>query len=131
MSAMPGSPPSHLFGALAGAKRTVHLLTGKAASSVARARVPVARPRGKHEEQARVRTGAHLVALCGVEHREQAGPAGQRAPVVRDLDLAVDDDEIGALVDLMVLELLAGGQLDRDRARRPARRVQDLRTMRL
>src|SRR5205085_11341721 len=34
-----------------------------------------------------------------------------------DLDLAVGDDQVGVLVDLVLLELLTGRQVDRDDAR--------------
>src|SRR5215218_6939039 len=101
-------------------------------SGVARAGVPVARPRGEHEQQPRVAPSAHLVALAGGEDREEPRPAGHAvAAPARDLDLAVDDHEVGALVDLMVLELLAGRQMQRDGARLPADGVQDDRAVRL
>src|SRR3954447_868597 len=89
--------------------------------------MPGAGPRREHEQQARVAAGAHLVALAGIEDREQAWSAAQRVAVaLRDVDLARDDDEVGALVHLVVLELLAGGRGERDGARLAAARVEDL-----
>src|SRR5262249_7875930 len=100
-------------------------------SGVARARVPVAGPRREHEQQPRVADGAHLVALARVEDREETGAARDRVVrPARDLDLALDDDEVRALVDLVVLELLAGRQEQRDRARLPAGGVEDDRVVR-
>jgi hypothetical protein len=51
------------------------------------------------------------------EVREQTGAALHRSIVLADLDLAGDDDQVGALVNLVGRELLTGGQLDRDRPR--------------
>src|SRR4051794_39406505 len=65
--------------------------------------------------------------LPGVEDGRQARPAGDAVQV----HLAVDHDHVRALVDLMVLELLPGGEVDQDRPRRAAGGVQDLRLMRL
>src|SRR5204863_120717 len=65
---------------------------------------------------------ANPVALPGVEHRGQAGPAR----LARELDLAVDHDHVGALVDLVLLQRLARRQLDQDRSRLAAGGVQDL-----
>jgi hypothetical protein len=42
-------------------------------------------------------------ALVGLEVRQETGATGHAAAVLRDLDLAVDHDEVGALVDLMGL----------------------------
>src|SRR3954468_23617192 len=78
-------------------------------SGVARARVPLAGPRREDEQQPRLAAGANLVALAGLEHREQPGATGDRLTVAGDLHLAVDDDEMRALVDLVVLQRLAGG----------------------
>ena len=41
--------------------------------------------------------------LVGIEGREETDAAGHAAAVLRDLDLAVDDEQVGALVDLMFL----------------------------
>src|SRR4051794_38890241 len=88
---------------------------------------------GRQDKQyPRVGAGTHLVALAGIEHGEHARPAAHRVAVaLRDLDLTGDDDEMGALVDLVVLELLAGGQVQRDRSRLATARVEDLRLVRL
>jgi hypothetical protein len=45
----------------------------------------------------RARTGA---ALVGLERREETNATGHAAAILRDLDLAVDE-QVGALVDLM------------------------------
>ena len=60
-------------------------------------------PGGQDEQQARVAARAHLVALGRVEDGQQARPAGDGLAARDDVDLAVDDDQVGALVDLMVL----------------------------
>src|SRR5919112_1637901 len=88
-------------------------------------------PWRQYEKHPRVAAGTHLVALAGVEDGEQAGAAGHGLAVaLRDLDLARDDDEMRALVHLVVLQLLPGREVQRDRARLPARRVEDLRLVR-
>jgi hypothetical protein len=71
------------------------------------------------------------MTLARVEHGQQAWPTGNGLAVLHDVDLAVNDDQVGALVDLMVLERLAGGQVQDHRARLAARGVQDQRFMRL
>ena len=91
--------------------------TGARSARSPRARVPLARPRREHQQQPRVALRAHLVALLGVEHRDEARASADAAAVRVDLDLAVDHDEVRALVHLVVLEALAGGQVDRDRPR--------------
>jgi hypothetical protein len=103
----------------------------RGASGVARAGMPVAGPRREHEQQPRVAAGADLVALAGVEDREEARTAGHGLAAARDLDLAVDDEQVGALVDLVVLELLARRQVQRDGARLAAGGVEDDRVVRL
>ena len=72
-------------------------------SGVARARVAVSRPGREDEQQAGGAARADLVALAGIEHGEEARPAAHRLVVAHDLDLALDDDEVGALVDLVIL----------------------------
>ena len=87
------------------------------ANSHALARVALAGPRGEDQQQACVLGGADLAALVGVELGEQAAAAADRlAARLAELDRAVDDDQPGPLVDLVLVELLAGGELDRDRA---------------
>ena len=71
-----------------------------------------------------------LVALARVEHEEEPRSARHRAVRPVDLDLAFDDDDVRALVDLVVLQALAGREVDDDRARLAARRVQHLRLVR-
>src|SRR3954451_9971584 len=89
-------------------------------------------PRRQHEKYPCVAACTHLVALAGVEPRHQAGAARHGVAVaVADLDLARDDDEVRALVHLVILELLAGREVERDRARLAAARVEDLRLVRL
>jgi hypothetical protein len=58
-------------------------------------------PRGEHEHEPRVAQRAHRPALVGLEGREQTDATGHAAAILRDLDLAVDDEQVGALVDLM------------------------------
>src|SRR3954463_11518507 len=91
-----------------------------------------ARPRRKYEKYPCVGAGTHLMALAGVEHGQQPRAAADAVAVpLRHLDLAGDDDEVGALVHLVVLELLAGREMERDRACLAAPRVEDLRLVRL
>ena len=79
-----------------------------------------------------INSRASLVALtawrsCG--SKTAAKPGAARRPA--EVDLAVDHDDVGALVHLVLLQLLAGGQVDQDRPRLAARGVQDLRLVRL
>src|SRR4051794_2217861 len=83
-------------------------------------------PRREEEQQVGVAGGAHLVALVRVEVREEARAGLRRGAVVADLDLAVVDVQPCVLVDLVVLEHLAGRQLDGDRARGAVVAAQDL-----
>ena len=89
------------------------------------------RPRGEDEQQARIAARADLVALAGAEDGQQTRAAAVALVARDDLDLSVDDDQVGALVDLMVLERLAGGEVQHDRARLAPRGVQDQRLVRL
>jgi len=66
--------------------------------------------RGEHEHEPRVAQGAHRAALVGPEVREETDATGHTAAILRDLDLAFDDEQVGALVDLMFLQLLAARQ---------------------
>src|SRR6185295_14669971 len=80
-------------------------------------RVPFAGPRREHEENPRVILGAHLVPLLGRRERESAWPGLERfATRILDLDPSVDDDDPGALVHLVILQLLTGGEVDEDRS---------------
>ena len=75
---------------------------------------------------------ASLVALTAWrswDRRPRQCPAPPRLPA--ELDLAVDHDDVGALVHLVLLQLLAGRQVDQDRPRLTARGMQDLRLVRL
>src|SRR3954452_7031711 len=81
---------------------------------LALAGMPLARPWRQEQEQARVGLGAHLVALVGLEVSHEAGTTGDRLAVLLDLDLAARHHHPGALVHLVLLELFAGGQVDRD-----------------
>ena len=80
-------------------------------------RMSLARPGREHEHQPGVGDGPDGMALAGFEVRQEAGTARDLLTTVRDLDLAVDDEQIGTLVNLVLLELLARRQLDRDRTR--------------
>ena len=93
--------------------------------------VPVAGPRREHQEDPGVLDRLNLVALGGIEDRQQSGaPRGPLATGGVDLHVAVDYQDPGTLMDLMLLELLALGQVDDDR---PALGLgfEDLRLMRL
>ncbi len=85
-------------------------------------------PGRQHEQQPRIGPRADLVALAGLEDREEPRAAADRvAAVGPDLDLALDHDELRALMDLVLLERLARRQTQGDRARLTALRVEDLR----
>jgi hypothetical protein len=88
-------------------------------------------PGGQDEQQPSIGARADLVALGGVEHGQQARPAGDGLVPLDHVDLAFDDDQVGALVDLMVLERFARGEVQDDRARLAPRGVQDQRLVRL
>src|SRR5207247_153563 len=81
--------------------------------------VSLAGPRREQEQQPRVAARAHLVALGRVEDGERAGAGGGALAVLNQFDLALHDDQLRALVDLMLLQRLARGQLDDDRAALP------------
>jgi len=48
------------------------------------------------------------VSLGGCEHRQQTGRTRHHLLALRHLNLAVDDEQQGPLVDLVLLKLLAG-----------------------
>ncbi len=73
--------------------------------------MPLARPGGQDEQQPGIAVRADLVALGGVEHREQARSTGHAVVARDEIDLPIHDDQVGALVDLMVLKRLARGQV--------------------
>jgi hypothetical protein len=69
----------------------------------------LAGPRGEDQQHAGVLGRADLAALVRVELGEQAGaPADGLAVEVDDLDQSVYHDEPRALVDLVLVERLAG-----------------------
>ena len=68
------------------------------------------RPRGEHEHEPGVAARAHRRGARWLERREETDATGHAAAILRDLDLAVDDEQVGALVDLMFLWLLAAGR---------------------
>src|SRR4051812_18190320 len=70
------------------------------------ARMALARPRREQQHEARVLLGGHLVALVRLEVRGEACAARLRAVAGRQFDLAVGHEQVGALVNLVVLELL-------------------------
>jgi hypothetical protein len=57
--------------------------------------------------------------------------SGASALAFTELDLAVDHDQIGVLMDLVLLELFARREIDRDRPRRAVVRAQNSRLVRL
>src|ERR671915_1675737 len=90
----------------------------------------VARPGRQYEQEPRVARRADLVAFVRGEDGGEPGAAVDCAPGVAHLYVAVDDDQVRALVDLVLLERLARGQVDGDRSGLAARRVQDARLVR-
>src|SRR5436190_6228218 len=77
--------------------------------------MPLPWPGREQEQEPGVVPCAYLAALVRVERGEEARAArGGVTAGVLDLDRAVDDDEPRPLVDLMLLEPLAGGQVDHD-----------------
>src|SRR5918998_4405736 len=76
------------------------------------ARMPVAWPWREQQDQPRVVHRPNLVALVRVEVDEEAGPAARRLAALLELDLPGRDHNPGALVHLVLLEALAGGQID-------------------
>src|SRR5947208_14496008 len=74
------------------------------------------RPRHQNHQETRVARGTNLAALIGVEVKKEAGTApGDAASGFLDLALAIGYHAPGALVDLVLLKLLAAGQVDQDR----------------
>src|SRR4051794_20531887 len=84
---------------------------------LALAGVPLARPWRQEQEQARIGLRAYLVTRVGLEVGDEAGAPGDRGAVLLDLHLAACDHQPGALMDLVLLELLAGGEIDGDHPR--------------
>src|SRR5215210_4552595 len=97
--------------------RSFRLRAGSTRWMLALAWMPLARPRGEHQEDARVARRAQLVGLLRVEVGHEATAAGHGAAVLLDLDLTAHHDHPGTLVDLVLLEPLASRQVDRDHAR--------------
>ena len=81
---------------------------------LALARVPLARPGGEEKDQPGVACRAHLMRLLGVEVRDEAAAAGHRPSVLLELHVAARHDHPGPLVDLVLLQALAGREVDRD-----------------
>ena len=90
---------------------------------VAGAGVAFPGPGRQYEQQSRVAECPHGVALGGLEDRGEPGSSDGAGEV----DLAGDDHDVCALVDLVILQPLARGQRDEDRARLATRGVQDSR----
>src|SRR3954451_3365057 len=90
--------------------------------------MPGPRPGREDQKQARIAAGRDLMAFLRdpVSHESRAA-----ALALTELDLAVDHDQIRMLMDLVLLELLAGGQEDRDGAGGAVIGAQDLRLVRL
>ena len=63
----------------------------------------------------RIAQRPHGAALVGREVGQQPATARHRAGVLGDLDLSVGHEQVRALVYLVLLELLAGRERDRDR----------------
>src|SRR4051812_10522768 len=60
--------------------------------------------RREEEQEAAVLLGPDLVALVRRPVGDVAGPSALRAALVLDLELAVDDDQVRVLVDLVLLQ---------------------------
>src|SRR3954470_8906632 len=90
--------------------------------------MPGAWPGREDQKQASVARGRDLMAFL----RDPVGhEPGTSALTFTQLNVAVDHDEIGVLVDLVLLELLAGGQMDGDRPGGAVIGAKDLRLVRL
>src|SRR3954464_5113234 len=76
--------------------------------------MPLPRPRRQHQHDPRVGLRGHLVVLPGLEVGEEARAAGLRPAVRGQLDLALCHEQVGPLVDAVLLELLARREVDRD-----------------
>src|SRR5437764_9953808 len=102
-----------------------------AAGVLTLARVPLARPGTEEQQQpGAVARGPDPATLVRLEVGHEAGAALGRVAAVVDLDLAIGHHQVGALVRLMLLELLAGRQVDGDHAHLSVG-AQHLRVMRL
>src|SRR5688572_16641194 len=97
--------------------RSLRLREGSTPRMLALAGVPLTRPGRQEQQDARVARGAYLVAFLGVEVCDEPGAAGDRRPVLLELDLAPRNDHPGALMDLVLAKLLAGREVDGDHAR--------------
>ena len=78
--------------------------------------MPLARPWSEQQNHARVGCRAHLVALLGVEVRDEAAAARHCPAVLLDLDLAGCHHHPSPVVNLVLLEPLSSEQADRDHA---------------
>ena len=58
---------------------------------------------GASTSTSRASLRAHRRGARWLERREETDATGHAAAILRDLDLAVDDEQVGALVDLMFL----------------------------
>lgn len=74
-----------------------------------------ARPRREDEHEPCVGERSHRPALVRTETGEEARATRDAAPALGDLDFTAGDEHVGALVHLMLLQLLAAGKPDRDR----------------
>jgi hypothetical protein len=75
-------------------------------------------PRSKKQQKTRVCESAYFVALSGCKLHQAPGLSIDRlAAVIRDPYRAVHEDDPGSLVDLVVLEHLALGEVEHDHAR--------------
>ena len=90
----------------------------------------VSRPWRQYEQKPRVPRRAHLMAFVRIKYGGEPGAATHGVSSVAHLHLAVDHDEVGAFVHLVLLERISLGQLDRDRASLATGGVQDLRAPR-
>src|SRR3954451_12730344 len=80
-----------------------------------RSRMTVSGPRGEYEQKSGVGLGDHRVALARSQLEQVA--RGGRDPIAggrRQLDLSVDNDDSGVLVNLVVLQFLPTRKQEED-----------------
>src|SRR3954447_10985726 len=94
---------------------------------VALARMPRTGPRSQDQQQARVAFRRYFVTLLRDPVGQCPGARRLALAVLAQLDLAIDHDQVGVLMDLVLLQLLARRELDRNRTRGAVVGAQDLR----
>src|SRR4051812_21173618 len=91
-------------------RRTLRLRAGSIRSGIIAAvllaltRMALARPRRENQNQTGIADGPDLAPLVRLKVRQEPGGAGLGLAAMIHLDLPVGDEEIRALVNLVVLE---------------------------